>query len=128
MKVADFRAILPELRAAYKAQRQESGGTFNAWLIQGYRNATGQEDFRTYRDWKRAGFQVRRGESSYPLFSRPLGALKAEKNPDYTPGSDASDRFFKVAHVFHRGQVEPIEGQASAAGPADMVELLRAEL
>lgn len=123
---------MPELRAAYKAQRQESGGTFNAWLIQGYRKATGQEDFRTYKDWKQAGFQVRRGESSYPLFSRPLGALKHEKNPDYTPGQDSSDRFFKVAHVFHRGQVDPIEGQANApAGPSEMVEmldLLKAEL
>lgn len=60
-------------------------------------------DFKTYEHWKKAGFQVRKGEKS-PVFSLTWIGAKGEE------GEDASDKrkYPKLTHLFHSSQVEPL--------------------
>ena len=86
---------------------KSSSGSVNAQLMQMYIRATGQTDFRTFLQWKEAGFKVKKGEKAFGLWSRPAANLKLEKNPDTTPNEEDYSRHF-VCNVFHRGQVEEI--------------------
>lgn len=78
-------------------------GKNNAEIMAYYVRTTGQTDFRTYRQWLEAGYKVKAGASSYPVFSRPISAIKAEKTGE--PTGDERN-YFSVAHLFHAGQVE----------------------
>lgn len=108
MKAIDFKENLPALKAAYTPVKETTGMTFNEFLMSLYRKETGQTEFETFNSWKSKGFKVKKGESSYPIFSRPIGAIKAEKSGgNYTP-SEGEMKFFGICHLFHAGQVEPI--------------------
>jgi hypothetical protein len=75
-----------------KLVKSELGpGQNNAEIMAYYVAKTGQTEFKTFRQWKEAGYQVKKGESSYPVFSRPIG-----------------EKYFGIAHLFHAGQVEKI--------------------
>ena len=101
MKRAELTAIVKT------AGIKSSSGSVNAQLMQMYIRATGQTDFRTFLDWQKAGFKVRKGEKAFGLWSRPAANLKLEKNPDTTPNDEDYSRHF-VCNVFHAGQVEKI--------------------
>jgi hypothetical protein len=101
MKRAELTAIVKT------AGIKKSNGSVNAQLMQMYIRATSQTDFRTFLQWKEAGFKVKKGEKAFGLWSRPLADLKTQKNPDAVPYEDDYSRHF-VCNVFHRGQVEKI--------------------
>lgn len=90
-----------------KLVKSELGpGQNNAEIMAYYVAKTGQTEFRTYRQWLEKGYKVKAGESSFPLFSRPINKIKAEKT-----GSEPElngRNYFGVAHLFHAGQVEKI--------------------
>ena len=92
-----------------KLVKSEIGpGQNNAEIMAYYVAKTGQTEFRTYRQWLEKGYKVKAGESSYPLFSRPINTIKAERQ-GIEPGSELNGRnYFGIAHLFHRGQVEKI--------------------
>lgn len=101
MKRAELTAIIKT------AGIKKSNGSVNAQLMQMYIRATGQTDFRTFLQWKEAGYKVKKGEKAFGLWSRPAANLKLEKNPDTTPNDEDYSRHY-VCNVFHAGQVEKI--------------------
>ena len=104
MTRSEFQAVT---RKIDRNQVKESGGTFNAFLMNMYKHQTGQHDFRTFKAWKEAGFQVMKGSSSFAIFSRPIGVIKTEQGKEV---SESEFSHFGVCHLFHAGQVQPIEG------------------
>jgi hypothetical protein len=69
-------------------------------------------DFKTYENWQKCGFQVRKGEKS-PVFS--ITWIGGKGSDDDTPstgagGGDKQDgrRYPKLTHLFHSSQVEAI--------------------
>lgn len=113
----EFRQYLRARQSApgYTEAVELLGGV-NAFLMACYRKETGQTDFRTFNDWKSAGFKVKKGESSYPIFSRPSNVLKTEKGQEV---GDDERRFFYICHLFHAGQVEQTgETPKSVSGAA----------
>lgn len=103
MKRAEF---LVAVRKADKEQVTAKGG-YNKWLMAQYEHQTGQTEFHTFKQWKAKGFQVRKGESSFALFSRPLHVLKQMQGKAVSEGEVMR---FGVCHLFHAGQVDPIPG------------------
>lgn len=66
-------------------------------------------DFKTYDYWRKAGFQVRRGEKS-PVFSITWINGKAKrKAADEDEDKPDDRRFPKVTRLFHSSQVDSIE-------------------
>lgn len=92
-----------------KLVKSELGpGQNNTEIMAYYVAKTGQTTFKTFRQWKEAGYQVKKGESSYPVFSRPINAIKAEKK-GIEPGAELNGpNYFGIAHLSHVGQVEKI--------------------
>lgn len=91
-----------------KVKIENARGTNNVELMAYYIATTGQTEFKTFKQWKEAGYKVKKGESSYPVFSRPINAIKAERQ-GIEPGVELNGRnYFGVAHLFHAGQVEKI--------------------
>lgn len=111
MKQEDFKKMAATLKSQYELQPIESRGTFNEFLMNMYKAQTGQIIFRTFKQWKELGFAVRKGESSFPVWSRPLNVIKAEKaaqaGREYKKSDDEYSGF-AVCHLFHAGQVDKV--------------------
>lgn len=80
-------------------------GSVNEFLIACYKAETGQEDFRTFKSWKDAGMMVKKGERGFPIFSRPVSVIKAEKGKE---ANEEEAGLFGTCYLFHSGQVEHI--------------------
>lgn len=80
------------------------GMTMNELLIAGYKAETGCNDFRTFKQWKEAGFTILKGSKGFPVFSRPVGVLKEQK----TGEAQADDlyKLFGTCYLFNESQVK----------------------
>lgn len=111
MKSEDFKKMSAEVKSQYDLLPIESRGTFNEFLMNMYKAQTGQIIFRTFKAWKELGFNVKKGESSFPVWSRPMNVIRKEQaaaaGQDYKESSD-DYRGFAVCHLFHAGQVEKV--------------------
>ena len=101
----DFYKQVAAIKQRHTPEAIQSAGGFNSFLMQMYQAQTGQTVFRTFKAWRDEGYKVRKGESSFPIFSRPINVIRAEPK-DLTPDGPT---FFGVAHLFHAGQVEPLK-------------------
>ena len=95
-----------------------SGGTFNSFLLAQYEAETGHKVFHTFNDWKAQGYRVKKGSSSYPIFSRPSKVIKAEKGQQIAEGERS---YFYICHLFHDGQVEKMDGAPDPQAGADLI-------
>ena len=78
----------------------------NQRIMELYENLTGQTTFETFNGWKAKGRKVKKGESSFPIFSRPVHVLKAEK--EERPVDEPKFKYYSVCHLFRYEQTEPI--------------------
>ncbi|MCS4309468.1 hypothetical protein M2404_003840 [Rheinheimera pacifica] len=89
--------------------------SINDILIELHKKASGAKEFKTFQDWKAAGFNVRKGEKAFRIWGKPLTAKSAgEPVAEADTGSaDASEgnkfEFFPMACVFSDQQVEPTD-------------------
>lgn len=113
MTKQEFQKFVRDQKSRPEAAGEiQSSGNVNAWLMSMYQSITGQTVFRTFKEWKALGFRVKKGSSSFPVFSRPSTLLKAEKG--LSVGEDEQAYFF-TCHLFHAGQVEPMTCDQEAA-------------
>ncbi len=89
--------------------------TINDALIETvYRDGKNQE-FKSYREWKKEGYQVRKGEKAYLLWGKPKehNPFKTEPEQKITGNvtPEEHDPFYPVAFVFSNAQVNPKEIQ-----------------
>lgn len=91
------------------------GVRVNDLLIEMYAKqiGCGKSDFNTFYGWKDKGFKVKKGEKGFPIWSRPKDVIKEEKT-----GQQADDehKFFGLAYMFHKGQVENATPQSAGTG------------
>ena len=78
----------------------------NQRIMDLYQKLTGQTTFETFNGWKSKGRKVKKGESSFPIFSRPIHVLEAEK--EERPADEPKFKYYSVCHLFHYEQTEPI--------------------
>jgi hypothetical protein len=79
------------------------GLSMNELLILQYKAETGCTIFRTFKAWKDQGFSVKKGEKGFPIFSRPIAAIKAEQGKEASP---EENKFFGTCYLFNENQVE----------------------
>ncbi len=77
-----------------------------------YRNETHRQ-FKTYRQWKSEGFQVRKGEKAFLLWARPKDHKKGKKVEKPQPEEKEDEvtklyKYFPLAYLFSNAQVDPI--------------------
>ncbi len=64
--------------------------------------------FKKFREWKAEGKKIKKGSKSFPVWARPLAALKAEANEGKPEPQEEEDnyRYFPICHLFSNAQVE----------------------
>jgi hypothetical protein len=103
------REFLSDLcRDIYLPRHEEEGMTKNEVLIEFYESC-GFHDFKTYRQWKQEGKQVKRGEKAFLVWARPLHSLQKEEAQDKgKPEPEAEDGpdYFPICYLFAASQVD----------------------
>ncbi len=82
-----------------------------------YKEETGQEDFKTFHDWKNAGFKVKKGEKSFRVWGRPKMISSKAEGGNENADPQRPYEFFPMCCLFHGGQVEPISLPDKAVDP-----------
>jgi hypothetical protein len=93
--------------AIYTDEHREEGKTKNEVLIDFYESC-GYSDFRTYRQWKEAGKQVKKGEQAFLVWAKPLSSKQAEAakaKGEEAPAHEGPE-FFPLCYLFAASQVE----------------------
>jgi hypothetical protein len=82
-------------------------------LLKGYYATTyGTTDLRTFEEWKKAGYTVKKGQTSFMIWATPK-ATKAERErvaEAKAKGEHATEKedYFPVCHLFDIKQVHTI--------------------
>ena len=87
----------------------------NEYLMVIHRTESGCKDFRTFTQWKQAGFRVLKGSTSYDIWGTPRQTKAADavdEKGDTEEGREYS--LFPVCSLFGAHQVERIEGPGAA--------------
>jgi len=88
----------------------------NDFLLVMHQQATGCEQFKTFHDWKKAGYKVKKGSKSFRVWGSPLKAKKQGEEQQAEPATESKTdaektfRFWPMCSLFTENQVEPIEG------------------
>jgi antirestriction protein ArdC len=76
--------------------------SMNDILLIQYKAETKATTFKTFKQWKETGKVVKKGERGYPVFSRPIGVIKAEKGKEARP---EENKYFGTCYLFNENQV-----------------------
>ncbi len=102
---------LSQIAKVVKEQREIETGEFfsiNDILLEMHRDSSGANDFRTFQDWKKAGYSVRKGEKSFRVWGKPVKAKKAvEPESDPSDSEEKSYKLWPMCSLFNEMQVEP---------------------
>jgi hypothetical protein len=104
------RQALKDLsKAVMHYVEEEQAATVNEALAIHYA-MQGHIELKSYRQWKKEGFQVRRGEKALLMWGEPVKATNQEKQ---SQADKEEFKFFPLAYVFSQKQVDPVEVEAS---------------
>ena len=130
--VKEFRKVMKQISEEKKKRAQERRQQLSALsrelkavatltgeadsvneLLKGYYSTTyGTTDLRTFDEWKKAGYTVKKGQQSFMIWATPK-ATKAEKErvaEAKAKGEHATEKedYFPVCHLFDIKQVHTI--------------------
>ena len=72
-----------------------------------YKDETHRE-FKSYRQWKKEGYQVRKGEKAFLLWARPKQIQKPIENGTTAEELEEMIKYFPIAYLFSNAQVDPV--------------------
>lgn len=110
-QMTEKRQALKDLsKEVTKFIEMEQATTVNEALAV-YYAIQGHTDLKSYRQWQKEGYQVKKGEKALLMWGEPIKATKQEKQKD----TDKDEfKFFPLAYVFSQKQVNKIEENAEA--------------
>lgn len=109
-KRADLIALSKTVKRAMESGQFPDAEKVNDAIIATYQQQTGQTDFRSFAGWREEGFQVKKGEHGFPVWGKPRTAKEGESEGESGGDEEARKyRLFPVAHLWHAGQVEPLD-------------------
>lgn len=89
----------------------------NDGLLHMYREQTGQQVFHTFHGWKERGCSINKGETGYPIWSKPQ-VMQDDAEDEETIDESKARRVYRMAYLFHYGQVTD-HSKALVAASAD---------
>ena len=106
----DLSALSRDLKAV--AQMEGIEESVNSLLLNFYRQQYSTTDLRTFEEWKKAGYTVKKGQTSFMIWATPK-ATKAERErvaEAKAKGEQATEKedYFPVCHLFDIKQVHTI--------------------
>lgn len=76
-----------------------------------YKDNTHRE-FKSYRQWKKEGYQVNKGEKAYLLWAKPKQIQKPIEEGTSSEDLDEMLKYFPIAYLFSNAQVDSVEEEA----------------
>lgn len=109
--------------------------TVNACLELIYGSQTGQTEWGTFWTWKERGFAVKKGETGFPIWGRPLSVRRKKDGSQASePTTEATDTeietandYFPLSYLFHAGQVQDENGHAPTGFAQNIVRAALAQ-
>jgi len=98
-------SAMAEMVKAKYAQLLQAGLKVNDLILAEYQQATGAQEFKTFKQWKEEGLKVKKGEKGFPVFSKPV---KGKKDEETQEGEKKGPKYFHTAYLFNEMQVEPM--------------------
>jgi len=69
-----------------------------------------RKDFNTFRGWKKEGRKVKKGETAFLFWGRPINKDASNKEELHnTEDADNESIFFPLSFLFHKDQTEEIK-------------------
>lgn len=79
----------------------------NDIIAQWYRNESGATTFKTFKQWKKEGYSIKKGSKAFILWAKKKKATKQEEQPQQGTDPTIEDyEFFPIAYLFSDLQVE----------------------
>lgn len=114
-QAAKRREWLRNISAQFQAQRDlmevmgaENVPTINEMLRTYYEEQNAVTDLRTYDQWKKEGYQVRKGEKAYLVWGKPKSRQQDEPADEDAPQDEQKtarkDDFYPVCYLFDIAQ------------------------
>ncbi len=103
-KRAALKALSDEVRPYVENGDFE---TINEAII--YHHYQGNEHtiFKSFNQWRKDGYQIKLGSKGYPVWSRPVSALKEEQKAQGKEQEveEEDSKMFRIAYLFSNAQV-----------------------
>jgi antirestriction protein ArdC len=109
-KARAIRQARAEKAETPEDQQFWAGCTLNYIIIQDFYKDEENQIFKTFKEWRKEGFQVRKGSKGFVVWGRKLKATD-KKTAKKTGNSDDERefKFFPISHVFSNNQVEELK-------------------
>ena len=82
----------------------------NDVLAMWYKEETNADTFKSFLQWKKDGYNVKRGEKAFLLWSRKRKVSRHEESNNGDEPTEKNYEFFPIAYIFSNFQVEKAEG------------------
>lgn len=104
---AELRTLSNQLKEAVATgmMQPSEDNTING-LLRMFYAAAGHTELKTFDEWKKAGFIVRKGQKALLLWGRPR---KQDKQSEATEEDTTAQEFFPTCYVFSRTQVHAMQ-------------------
>lgn len=100
--------------------------TLNFIIIGMYQAESGCKEFKTFNDWKEAGFKVKKGVSGFAVWGTPKKITKALETESGEELESDPQEFWPLCYLFNENQVEKMDDpegtQEEDEEPAGAVE------
>jgi hypothetical protein len=107
--IKEKRKILTELSKDLKPLVQQGlYESLNSAIINHYAVVTNspKEEFKTFKQWRKEGFFVRKGEKSFPIWGSPMSNTANEYQKE-------GSVFYPLCFLFGKHQVEPLKNYSN---------------
>ena len=94
---------------------QAAALTINDILISMYQSQTGFKTFRTFNDWKKLGYSVKRDETSFRIWARPKQVTDKVTTEEGKELTSEPWEFWPMCCLFHENQVEKVQERSNPA-------------
>ena len=86
--------------------------TINDAIMETLYKDEANKEFKSYRQWKKDGYQVNKGEKAYLLWAKPKQIQKPIEEGKSNEDLDEMLKYFPIAYLFSNAQVDSIEEEA----------------
>lgn len=114
-------------KAETAAEQLNAAATTLNFIITGmYQAETGCKEFKTFKDWKEAGYKVKKGVSGFPVWGTPKQITKKLETEEGEELHSDPQEFWPLCYLFNESQVEKMDDPAPRKDedetPAEAVE------
>lgn len=83
--------------------------SINQVLVMTYKQETGCKEFKTFADWKKAGYSVNKGETGFCVWGKPRKVKETMKDENNNELQADEWEFFPMCYLFNEKQVSKID-------------------